>query len=995
MELKLDDLIVRKFTKGLKEGQTVYDLFDWAKRDVVLKNYKTGEILTEIHDVEFPSYYSQNAIDIIVDKYFRRAGVPGTGHETSMKQVAHRLCSFWVESLLDEGMIDNSQADILYDELVYALLSQYFAPNSPQWFNTGIKLAYDIAGKPNNMYYYDIAKRKVVKSKDNYTRTQASACFIVSIVDSLTGPHSIAEQYLTETTLFRGGSGTGTNFSTLRGKGEKLSGGGTSSGAMSFLKGFDTNAGTVKSGGTTRRAAKMVIMDIDHPEIMDFIRWKSKEEQKVRDLIKMGYDASFDGEAYGTVSGQNSNNSIRVSDEFMRKVANLEKEPNTTITLKGRKDSKVNREIKVSELWDALTKAAWESADPALQYDDTFNRWHTCPAGEDGKYGAKHNRINATNPCGEYAFLDDTSCNLASINVYKVYKDYEDDGDQFFEHLINITQLALEASIHWGQFPTEDIARRTHLFRTTGLGIANLASLLMFMGVPYDSDKGREIGASLMSMLTGQSYFVSALMAKKLGAFEAFPQNKKYMLDVINRHMKAHAVNLGLEGINVWSLAYEYGRKYGYRNAQVSVIAPTGTIAFAMDCAATSAEPFFSHIAFKKLVGGGSMIIANPIIGESLKNLGYKEDEIEAIDKYIVNNNGNFEGAPYLKPSHYAVFDTANKNGDGERYIAPMGHVKMVAALQNFVSGAISKTVNLPREATAEEIKDIFLQAWKLGTKGITVYRDGSKATQPLNTKLEDTEANLDLDQISYQDLLTYAKKAKAKIDLAKNAVAPASAPVRESGRRKPVGIRHGSTHPAVIDGIKIYTTVNRDEEGNINEVYITTSKTGSLVAGLLNTLSKTISVSLQTGVSPQEVAKSLRGQAFEPSGFVQEHPYIKNVSSIADLVSKILDIECGDYARVQVKPQITASQILDEDMKNIKEKLNQMAGVAVPPFSISNEPVILTYSSEEGSVTVHNHDAEGERVYGKTCSHCGSTHMRQNGTCMVCADCGSTTGCS
>ena len=983
MELKLDDLIVRKFTKDLKEGQTVYDLFEWVKRDVVLKNYKTGDILTEFYGVEFPSFYSQNAIDIIVDKYFRRAGVPGTGHETSMKQVAHRLCSFWVESLLDEGMIDNSQADILYDELVYALLSQYFAPNSPQWFNTGIKLAYDIAGKPNNMYYYDIAKRKVVKSKDNYTRTQASACFIVSIVDSLTGPHSIAEQYLTETTLFRGGSGTGTNFSTLRGKGEKLSGGGTSSGAMSFLKGFDTNAGTVKSGGTTRRAAKMVIMDIDHPEIMDFIRWKSKEEQKVRDLIKMGYDGSFDGEAYETVSGQNSNNSIRVSNEFMRKVANLDKEPDATITLKGRKDSKVNREVKVSELWDALTKAAWESADPALQYDDTFNSWHTCPAGEDGKVWAKHNRINATNPCGEYAFLDDTSCNLASINVYKLYKDYEDDGDSFFEHLINITQLALEASIHWGQFPTEDIARRTHLFRTTGLGIANLASLLMVRGVPYNSEKGREIGASIMSMLTGQSYLISALMAKKLGAFEAFPQNKKYMLDVIARHIRAHAVNLGLEGIDVWNLAHEYGRKYGYRNAQVSVIAPTGTIAFAMDCAATSAEPFFSHIAFKKLVGGGSMIIANPIISESLKNLGYEENQIEAIDKYIVDNNGNFEGAPYLKPSHYAVFDTANKNGNGERYISPMGHVKMVAALQNFVSGAISKTVNLPKEATVEEIKDIFLESWKLGTKGITVYRDGSKATQPLNTKLEDGGANFDLEQISYQDLLAYAKKAKVEIDLAKNTVSPE--PVRMVGRNKPVGIRFGSTHPAVIDGIKIYTTVNRDGEGKINEVYITTSKTGSLVAGLLNTLSKTISVSLQTGVSPQEIAKSLRGQAFEPSGFVQEHPYIKNVSSIADLVSKILDIECGDYTRVQVKPEVT----LNESKTDSRERVNQIVK------SFAAEPAILTYASEEGAVTVHNHGTEGEKVYGKTCSHCGSINMRQNGTCMVCVDCGSTTGCS
>lgn len=398
IDLSLDNLIHRRFTKDLKDGQSVYDMFEWASRDVVLKDYKTGTILTEMYDVEFPIEYSQNAIDIIVSKYFRKAGVPETGHEKSMRQVAHRLVSFWVEALKDEKLISEEQGRIVYDELVYALLAQYFAPNSPQWFNTGIKLAYGIEGKPNGTYYYDPVKREVVDSIDTYSRTQASACFIVSIDDSLIGPHSITEQYLTETTLFKGGSGTGTNFSTLRAASEKLSSGGTSSGVMSFLKGFDANAGVIKSGGTTRRSAKMVALDVDHPEIMEFIKWKSKEEQKVRDLIKMGYDSSFDGEAYATVSGQNSNNSIMVSDEFMKKVAELDKNLDATIKLKGRVDHDVDREIKVSEIWDAIAQSSWLCADPALQYGDTFNKWHTCPAGEDGKIGARHNKINSTNP---------------------------------------------------------------------------------------------------------------------------------------------------------------------------------------------------------------------------------------------------------------------------------------------------------------------------------------------------------------------------------------------------------------------------------------------------------------------------------------------------------------------------------------------------------------------------------------------------------------------
>ncbi|MFB0918365.1 MAG: ribonucleoside-diphosphate reductase, partial [Clostridiaceae bacterium] len=415
----IKELVKRHYTKELEKNKskTVFDLFNWEKRDVVLKDYKSGKILTEMHDLEFPDFYSQNSVDIIASKYFRKAGVNNElGYENSMKMVADRMVSFWRDALVEEGLLKTAaEKKIFYDELVYALLNQMFAPNSPQWFNTGLKQSYGITGNPNNTYFYDPIKKETVLSQDAYSRTQASACFILSIEDKLLGPHSISEQYVSETKLFKGGSGTGTNFSTLRASGERLSGGGVSSGLMSFLKGLDRNAGAIKSGGTTRRAAKMVCLDIDHPEIEEFINWKAKEEDKVRALAKMGYDGSFEGEAYETVSGQNSNNSLRISDDFMQKVVELDKNPDEIITLRGRSDSSVNRDVKVSKLWNEFNEAAWKCADPAPQYTDTFNAWHTCPAGEDGQYMAPHNRLNSTNPCGEYAFLDDTSCNLASI----------------------------------------------------------------------------------------------------------------------------------------------------------------------------------------------------------------------------------------------------------------------------------------------------------------------------------------------------------------------------------------------------------------------------------------------------------------------------------------------------------------------------------------------------------------------------------------------------
>ena len=1012
----LDGLICRYYTKALENSnQTVYDLFQWKKVDVLLKDYKTGRVLCDMKDLEFPESYSQQACDIIASKYFRKAGLKTpAGHEVSMRQVAHRMADFWVAALADEGMITkDQQAKILYDELVYAILAQIIAPNSPQWFNTGLKRSYGISGGQSQLYYWDPVKKAAVMSEDTYTRSQTSACFILSIEDSLLGPHSISDHYVNETKLFKGGSGTGTNFSAIRAEGEKLSGGGQSSGLMSFLRGLDRNAGAIKSGGTTRRAAKMVCLDIDHPEIENFISWKAKEEEKVMALAKMGYDGDIDGEAYQTVSGQNSNNSVQISDEFMMKVDYLDRQPDAQIMLKGRVDDSVNREVSVQKLWDLFNESAWRCADPAPQFSDTFNAWHTCPAGENGRYGARENRINSTNPCGEYAFLDDTSCNLASINVLRFY---DMDKMQFdvegFLHIVSIAQLVLEASIVGGQFPTPDIARKTYRFRSTGLGMANLASLLMALGIPYDSEEGRAVGAALAGTLTGRSYLVSALMAEKVGPFDCYEINKEYMARVIRNHSRAAGARSdATEGLNYslpvlrhdllhrigfeklsealienWKAAELAGEAYGFRNAQVSVMAPTGTISFAMDCASTSIEPFFAHVIYKKLSGGGYMKLANPLIGSGLKKLGYSLEQIRGILDYIMREengmiaDGKIEGAPGLKDEDLAVFDTANTCGSGRRYIHHMGHVKMVAAITPLISGAISKTVNLPREASVDDFKDVVLESWRAGVKGITLYRDGSKFAQPLNNQLTEKDADkLPLEELDYPTLLKRAKRMDEQLK--------SQSGQKNLGREKLVGIRQGRTHPAQIEDIKLYTTVNRGADGEISEIYVTTDREGTLVMGLLNSLSKTISVMLQYKIPSRQIAKMLRGQKYEPYGFVSRHPYIKYCTSISDLISKIIDIENNDFSRVQVKPQPgdEAFQLrVSEDRGDEPEKE-------------PGEPMRSQVGLDE---FIHKDAKEawekGEKLYdGSTCPNCSSTRMVRNGTCKVCLDCGSTTGCS
>ena len=982
--MKLDDLIVRYYTKELEDSsKTVYDLFTWNKVNVKILNYSTGEPVIDMSDLEFPAHFTQSACDIIASKYFRKSGIPGElGYEHSFKQIVHRMVTFWIDAAFDEKLINQDQKDIVYDELAYMMIAQMWAPNSPQWFNTGLKTAYGIEGPSQGHYYYDPKQGKSILSPDSYTRTQGSACFIVGVEDSLLGEKSLTDQLVTETRLFKYGSGVGTNWSPIRGQGEDLSGGGKSSGLMSFLRVFDRNAGAIKSGGTTRRAAKMNVLDIDHPEIESFINWKSIEEEKVVALGKMGYDTNFDGEAYDTVSGQNVNNSVRVSDAFMNSLH----EPSATIPLTNRLDKALAKEVKVKSLWDKINQAAWRCGDPGMQFDDIINAWHTCPSGEDGDYNAKHNRINASNPCSEYMFLDDTACNLASINIIKFY----DPEDHVFDmegylHCIKMVQIVLESTIHWGQFPTEPIARKSYHFRTTGLGLTNLGTLFMLMTLPYDSEEARNVGASLLSTLTGYSYYISSLFSQKVGPFTYYDINKEHMLNVIRNHgivagypstdksLKDqlnyepvpinHAV---LEALNLsslshavkgaWKDAIEGGTEYGYRNAQVSVLAPTGTIAFAMDCATTSSEPFFSHVAYKKLVGGASMEIVNPVMPTALSKLGYENHQIDEIIAYILQKedkggyqalvDGKIEGAPHLLVEHYPIFDTANRCGTGERFIAPEGHVKMMAALAPAVSGAISKTVNLPRDATPDEIGSIYELSWKLGVKSIALYRDGCKESQPLNTSITDV-AKENLDELSYKQLLELVKKQQEMPHLPR--------------RIKPTGIRRAHVHEAQMAGLKLYVTISFYEDGRLGEVYVSAGRQGSLAKGLLDSISTTISKMLQYGVPAQDISQMYRGQKFEPSGFVYGHPYIKMADSISDLISKIIDIELGDYSTCQVTPAAPTSP-----------------ASSVPSHKAKPTPPL-----------------KGEILYGEVCAVCKGSKLVKNGTCKVCLDCGTTTGCS
>lgn len=1084
----------RYFTKA---GVNVYDLFRYEKRSSVIRN-PTGDAVFEKNDVEVPVTWSQVATDILAQKYFRKAGVPmadgTTGSESSIKQVAHRMANCWKIWGERYGYFASPEgAAIFYDELVYTIIGQLAAPNSPQWFNTGLHSSYGITGGPQGHYYVDPLTDQLEKSTSAYERPQPHACFILSVKDDLVNEGGIMDLWVREARIFKYGSGVGTNFSTIRGESEKLSGGGYSSGLMSFLKIGDRAAGAIKSGGTTRRAAKMVCLDIDHPEIDLFVNWKVEEEKKVAALIAAGYSSDYEGEAYRTVSGQNSNNSVRIPNEFFHA---LEKDAGWNLI--ARTDGRVLKTISAEKLWQDIAFAAWACADPGVQYDTTINEWHTCPEG---------GRINASNPCSEYMFLDNTACNLASINLAHFFDPKTLVFDvKGFEHACRIWTVVLEISVLMAQFPSKEVAQLSYDYRTLGLGYANLGSILMTAGIPYDSDKARAIGGAVTAIMTGTAYSTSAEMAKELGTFSKYAENKKHMLRVMRNHRYAayntnayEELQIAPPGIdpkfcpdyllsaacNAWDKAVELGEKYGYRNAQTTVIAPTGTIGLVMDCDTTGIEPDFALVKFKKLSGGGYFKIINQGVPGALHNLGYtaheieaivnyakgtatlkgaphinfdtlaakgfKEDELQKIDKsllatfeisFVFNqwtlgedclkrlgfkperyNASNFnllralgfsrqqiteaneficgtmtiEGAPYLKKEHEPIFDCANKCGSkGQRYIHAHGHIKMMAAAQPFLSGAISKTINLPQEATVEAIKDCYELSWKLGIKANALYRDGCKLSQPLSTKSDTKEDKIE----TVEEVLGEAANVRLS-DLTPEQVLEAARAILDRStdthfkrqlssvieKKNMPARRTGVTQKASVGGQTIFVRTGEYEDGTLGEIFVDMHKEGATFRSLMNCFAIAVSVGLQYGVPLEEFVDKFTFTRFEPSGMVAGHQNIKSATSIIDYIFRMLGYEyLGREDLVHVlnnqKAILGNPQMADED-RNPEE-----SNSADETRSKESKPT-------SGNVLKPVLDISGSgQSDAPACSNCGHIMVR-SGTCYKCLNCGTQGGCS
>lgn len=705
------------FSRQRPKNKKIEDLFQWEKRESEIKD-ASGAIYFKMKGLKFPSNWSQLACDVAASKYFRKSGVPRINCETSLEHLVGRVTTAIAQESVNRHFVDRKNSAVFEDELRYILYSQMAAFNSPVWFNVGLWNSYGILS-PAQMFAWDFRKNSVVEVRNAYERPQASACFIQSINDSIDG---IFELVKNEAKLFKYGSGSGTNFSNLRSKYEELNSGGHSSGLITFLEVFDKGAGAIKSGGTTRRAAKMVCIDVDHPEIIEFIEWKKNEEKKAQALIQAGYSADFEGPAYKTVSGQNSNNSVRVTDRFMRAV-----EKGEDWTLRARETRKATKTLPAKEIWEKICASAWICADPGLQFEDTIQKWHTSSATAP---------IRASNPCSEYMFLDDSACNLASVNLVKFYD--PEHGFDFAKlmHVCRLMFIAQELLVDLSSYPTEKIAWNSHEYRPLGLGYANLGSLLMRMGLSYDSEEGRAWAAALTALITGVAYQTSAEMAARFGAFVGFKKNKKSMLKVIGQHhsalKKVHWSLLPKETQSlvheVWLEVLRLGKKHGFRNAQATVIAPTGTIGLMMDCDTTGIEPDFSLVKNKKLVGGGELRIVNQSVEAALTKLGYNSEQKSVILKFV-ENHGSILHAPGFKKEHESIFQTAN----GDLVLSPDSHIQMMAAVQPFVSGAISKTVNLPAKATIDDISKVYFKSWKLGLKAVALYRDGSKQSQPLN----------------------------------------------------------------------------------------------------------------------------------------------------------------------------------------------------------------------------------------------------------------------
>ena len=1225
--------IERTFTEA---GKDAYASIDFTTTSSEIRN-PDGTVVFKLDDVEVPSSWSQVASDVIAQKYFRKAGVPARlkkvrekgvpsflwrsvadeqalaelpederyGGETKAAQVFDRLAGAWAYWGWKGGYFTTEDdARAYFDEMRYMLATQRAAPNSPQWFNTGLHWAYGIDGPSQGHHYVDYKTGKLTKSDSAYEHPQPHACFIQSCADDLVNEGGIMDLWVREARLFKYGSGTGTNFSHLRGEGEKLSGGGKSSGLMGFLKIGDRAAGAIKSGGTTRRAAKMVIVDADHPDIEDFINWKVIEEQKVASIVagskmherelngifaaikawdgaeedafdpsrndalksairsakksaipetyvkrvldyaRQGYasiefptyDTDWDSEAYSSVSGQNSNNSIRVTDAFLEAVKN-----DDDWELIRRTDGKVAKTVKARDLWEQVGHAAWACADPGIQYHDTVNAWHTCP--EDGP-------IRGSNPCSEYMFLDDTACNLASMNLLTFYKDGKFQAEDYM-HATRLWTVTLEISVMMAQFPSKEIAQLSYDFRTLGLGYANIGGLLMNMGFSYDSDEGRALTGALTAIMTGVAYATSAEIASELGPFPSYERNAKHMLRVIRNHRRAaHGETEGYEDMNVnpvpldlvncpdkkltklagkaWDEALKLGEKHGYRNAQATVIAPTGTIGLVMDCDTTGIEPDFALVKFKKLAGGGYFKIINRSVPAALETLGYSSSQIEEIVSYAVGHGtiGNapginhttlighgfgqaeldkieaalpsafdirfvfnqwtlgeefctgtlgipaekltdpsfdllrhlgfsrkdieaandhvcgtmtLEGAPHLKEEHYPVFDCANPCGKkGKRFLSVESHITMMAAAQSFISGAISKTINMPNDATIEDCKAAYELSHALGVKANALYRDGSKLSQPLSAALveDDEEAAEVLESGTPQEkAAVLAEKIVEKIVVKE---------VAKRHREKMPERRRGYTQKAIVGGHKVYLRTGEYQDGSLGEIFIDMHKEGAGFRAMMNNFAIAVSVGLQYGVPLEEFVDAFTFTRFEPAGMVQGNDSIKNATSILDYIFRELAVSYLDRTDLaHVKPDGPTFDELgrgeEEGIPNFKEMpgtsgstqfevlkkvvsagytrgrvpqelvvvdggvgATAFAGSADPSAALQTlVPDVATATISETTITATSTDmdartkAKMQGYEGDPCGDCGNYTLVRNGTCMKCNTCGATSGCS
>ncbi|MBV8779039.1 MAG: vitamin B12-dependent ribonucleotide reductase [Alphaproteobacteria bacterium] len=1231
--------IARRFTTA---GRDPYEGIAFRHATSEIRN-PDGSVVFAAEGIEVPAAWSQVACDILAQKYLRKAGVPAiltavaepdvpqwlwrrtaddkkmvllakqerSGGETSAKQCFDRLAGTWTYWGWKGGYFDTEEdAQAYFDELRFMLASQMGAPNSPQWFNTGLHWAYGIDGPAQGHFYVDFRTGKVRASDSAYEHPQPHACFIQSVADDLVNEGGIMDLWVREARLFKYGSGTGSNFSRLRGDGERLSGGGRSSGLMSFLKIGDRAAGAIKSGGTTRRAAKMVIVDTDHPDIEDFIDWKVIEEQKVAALVagsklcsthlnrvmaacreaceapfepagnpalkreiraaravmipenmiqraiqfaRQGYEAidfrtydtDWDSEAYLTVAGQNSNNTVRITNDFIDAV---EKDAEWHLTR--RTDGKVAKSVPARALWDRIAYAAWASADPGVQFDTTINDWHTCP--ESG-------RINASNPCSEYMFLDDTACNLASLNLM-AFRGADGFAVGDFRHATRLWTIVLEISVMMAQFPSREIARLSYAYRTLGLGYANLGGLLMSMGIPYDSDSGRALAAAITALLTGTCYATSAEMASELGAFPSYGKNREPMLRVIRNHCRAaHGENEGYEALSVtpvpldaancldkplvdaaiaaWDAALALGDKHGFRNAQTTVIAPTGTIGLVMDCDTTGIEPDFALVKFKKLAGGGYFKIINRMVPDALRTLGYDDPQIAAIERYALGHGTlkdapginhetlaergfdenaltavetalasafdikfafnkwtlgesfcierlslaqealadasfdllaalgfsraeidaanayccgamTLEGAPHLKAEHLPVFDCANPCGRlGKRCLSVDSHIRMMAAAQPFITGAISKTINMPNAATVEECKDAYMLSWRLGLKATALYRDGSKLSQPLASNLfgdgedaEDKAAEL------------YAQSPVDRVPLVAERVVERviERVVMRAERRRLSNRRKGYTQKAIVGGHKVYLRTGEYEDGKLAELFIDMHKEGSAFRSLMNNFAIAISLGLQYGVPLEEFVEAFTFTRFEPAGMVEGNDAIKMATSILDYIFRELAIsylDRNDLAHVEpadllpdtigkgVTAESNLREIDDPDRATVgaevaaimqrvasngyvRNKLTVLHGgkrsaastarADQPQMPLFDGPLAVAGAERlEREVDVHAHvhahdprieairEARMKGYEGDSCGECGNFTLVRNGTCLKCDTCGSTSGCS